>query len=420
MVANKQTKSPALLERVLWLFLSDKDRETILHDLGDYYIILAEGKSVLRANFWYVVQILKIIKGKLFNTLFWSPPMFKNYLKITFRNIQRYKGYSFINIAGLAIGLACFILILLYVRYELSYDKFYKNSERIYRVVCELPSELGSDLLAITPAPFAPAMKETFPEVESATRFSARNRLLLTREETSFYERGLFADEHFFDVFSFKLIKGEKNNILENLESIIISQRLANKFFGNENPMEQFLECSLGKFAVVGIVENVPENSHIQFDWLIPFARQFNAEHRATQLAAWNWDDYYTYAVLNEKSQVDDFENKLNAYTKNIYSQSEWPIRGSFKYFLQPLQLTHLTSGYRYELSATTDMDIIKLFSAIGVFILLIACFNAMNLMTAHASKRFKEIWTWQNKIVKLYSFLQLVDFRYMDLILID
>lgn len=392
MVVNKQIQIPVLLERLLKLFLSARDQETISADLGDYYFILAEEKNTRWANIWYIVQILKIVKGKLFNALFWSGPMFKNYLKITFRNFKRYKGYSFINVAGLVVGMVCFILILLYVRYELNYDKYYENSDRIYRVVCELPSELGSDRLAITPAPFAPALKDDFPEVESATRFSSRNRLLLTKDETSFYERGLFADEHFFKVFSFKLIKGEKKHILQDLESIVISQRLADKFFGNQNPIGQFLECSLGKFPVVGIVENVPENSHIQFDWLIPFARQFNAGSRARRLAAWNWDDYYTYTILNKNSKEEDFENKFNTFTKSVYDKSEWPIRSSFKYSLQPMKSTHLTSGFRYELSATTDIDIIRLFSAVGIFILLIACFNAMNLMTAQASKRFKEI----------------------------
>jgi putative ABC transport system permease protein len=319
--------------------------------------------------------------------------MFKNYLKLVLRNIQRNKGYSFINIAGLVIGMTCFILIMLFVQYELSYDNFHENHDRIFRIICQLPGEeygMTEDVLAITPAPLASAMMEAFPEVESATKFNARNRLLLSKDQTNFFEAGVFADNNFLNIFSFKLIKGDKNNVLRNPQNIIISQRLAQKFFGNDDPMGKTLTCYLGDFTVTGIAEDVPENSHIQFDWIIPFESQFQPENRDRQLNMWNWDDYYSFVKLQAGFESKAFEEKLNAFIKTKYT--DWEVRTHFKYFLQPLHQVHLTSGYRYELGVTTDISLIRLFSAVAIFVLLIACINAVNLSTANASKRAKEI----------------------------
>ena len=319
--------------------------------------------------------------------------MFNNYLKLIIRNIQRNKGYSFINIAGLVIGMTCFILIMLFVQYELSYDKFHQNSDRVFRIIFQLPGEkfgTTEDILAITPAPLAAAMMEAFPEVESATRFNSLNQLLLSRDEMHFFEAGVLADQNFFNMFSFKLIKGDKEKILDNLQNIIISQRLAQKFFGNDDPMGKTLTCSLGDFTVAGIAEHAPENSHIQFDWILPFESQFQPDDRARRLNAWNWDNYYSFIKLQPGSDARAFEKKLNDFIKTKYG--DWEFRLHFKYFLQPLHQVHLTSGYRYELGVPTDISLIRLFTVVAIFVLLIACINAVNLSTANASKRAKEI----------------------------
>ncbi|MCI0496573.1 ABC transporter permease [candidate division KSB1 bacterium] len=319
--------------------------------------------------------------------------MINNYLKLVLRNIQRNKGYSFINIAGLVIGMTCFILIMLFVQYELSYDNFHENQDRIFRIIFQLPGEkfgMTEDILAITPAPLAAAMMEAFPEVESATRFDARNQLLLSRNEAHFFEAGVFADENFLNMFAFKLIKGDKNKVLDNPQNIVISQNVAKKFFGNDDPMGKTLTCSLGDFTVAGIAEDAPENSHIRFDWMLPFESQFQPEDRARRLNAWNWDNYYSFIKMQPGFDVKAFEEKLNAFikTKNV----DWEARTHFKYFLQPLRKVHLTSGYLYELGVPTDISLIRLFSAVAIFVLLIACINAVNLATANAAKRAKEI----------------------------
>jgi len=319
--------------------------------------------------------------------------MLQNYLKLLIRNIQRNKGYSFINIAGLVIGMTCFILIMLFVQYELSFDNFHQDSERIFRVVCQLPGEkfgMSEDILAITPAPLASAIQETFPEVEAATKFNSRNRLLLSREETHFFEAGVFADKNFLNIFSFKLITGDKNKVLDHPQNIVLSQRVAQKFFGQADPLGKTITCTFGDFTVAGIAADVPENSQIQFDWIIPFESQFAPEERNQRLNQWNWDDYYSFVKMQAGCDIKLFEEKLNAFLQTKYT--DWEVRTHIKYFLQSLPRFHLTSGYRYETGVTTDTTLIRLFSAVAIFILLIACINAVNLTTANASKRTKEI----------------------------
>jgi len=213
-------------------------------------------------------------------------------------------------------------------------------------------------------------------------------RVLLSREEKNFYARGLFTDEQFLKVFSFKLLAGETKRALENLDSIILSQQLALKFFGHEDPIGKTLNCSLGDLEVVGIVENVPENSHLQFDWLIPFAKQFPPENRAKKANQWWNNVYYTYSVLKPGTDPLEFGTRLNLFLQKI--EPEWKTKR--RYYLQALESIHLKSHGNMEFSVNNDIKIIGLFITIAVFILMIAFINSINLATAHASKRAKEI----------------------------
>jgi len=329
------------------------------------------------------------------NKIYWSAAMFRNYLKIALRNMKRHKTFSIINISGLIVGLTCFILIFLYVRYEKSYDTFHENSDRIFRVATQDAGNMakGNDTWASTSAALAPMLMDEFPEVRAATRFSPVDRLLLTKEDKSFYERGLFADEYFFDVFSFQLIRGNKKRILDNPDSIVISKRIAMKFFGNENPVGKTLNCSLGDMEVVGIVENIPKNSHIQFDWLISF-KQVKASieaNRNPQFFWWGAINYYTYCLLKNESFKEPLENKIAASMNKKYKDFGWEDM-RYLYHLQPLKSIHLQSHLNWEFSVNNSDKLILLFSVIAVFILAIACINSMNLSSALAAKRMKEI----------------------------
>jgi len=203
--------------------------------------------------------------------------MFKNYLKISFRNIQKQKGYTALNIGGLAIGIACCILISLYVHFELSYDRFHKHADRIYRVVMDFKTEERSSKTPILSASMGLALKEEFPEVEEMVRlftYSWRTTALVTSGEKHFYEGRFFlADKTIFDVFSFEFLKGIPQVALQSKNSIVITEETAKKYFGEDDPIGKILSVTnLGKldFQVTGVVKNVPSNSHLKFDFLAP------------------------------------------------------------------------------------------------------------------------------------------------------
>jgi len=392
---KKRNNPPKILEIFLQSLLSHEDRESLLGDFKEMYDQISNERGVIRALCWYVFHIIKLMPAYVENKIYWSAAMFRNYLKIALRNMKRHKTFSIINISGLIVGLTCFILIFLYVRYEKSYDTFHENSDRIFRVATQDSGNMakGNDTWASTSAALAPMLMDEFPEVRAATRFSPVDRLLLTKEDKSFYERGLFADEYFFDVFSFQLIRGNKKRILDNPDSIVISKRIAMKFFGNENPVGKTLNCSLGDMEVVGIVENIPKNSHIQFDWLISF-KQVKASieaNRNPQFFWWGAINYYTYCLLKNESFKEPLENKIAASMNKKYKDFGWEDM-RYLYHLQPLKSIHLQSHLNWEFSVNNSDKLILLFSVIAVFILAIACINSMNLSSALAAKRMKEI----------------------------
>jgi len=382
--------------RFAWWILKNlsiySDRYLIKEDLEEEYLNLCQTQGKRKTRRWLWRQTLLAVGFYVKYIFSWRTLMLKNYLKITIRNIKRHKTFSFINMAGLVVGMTCFLLILVYVYYELSYDSMHEKADRIYRVAFKHPgmSYMGYDSHLVTPSALAPALMESFPEVSHATRFQVTRRLLLSREEKSFYARGLFADEQFFDVFSFGLVSGSKKNVLKNPGSIIITPQLAQKFFGNEDPLGKTLVSSLGEFEIVGILEYVPENSHIQFDWLIPFANLFRVEERDSKLYDWIMGNYYTYCVLKTGSDSQEMEKKLTAFMSKI--NKGLGRKTERRYFLQALRSIHLKSHIGFEFSVNSDIKIIRLFFTIAVFILLIACVNFINLSTAHASKRAKEI----------------------------
>jgi len=387
---KRRNNPPKILEAFLQALLSPLDRESLLGDFNEMYDRISDESGVIRARCWYIFHIIKLMSAYAVNKIYWSAAMFRNYLKIALRNMKRHKTFSIINISGLVVGLTCFILIFLYVRYERSYDTFHENSDRIFRVTTQDP---GIDTWATTSAALAPMLMDEFPEVRAATRFNPVDRFLLTKEDKSFYERGLFADEYFFDVFSFQLIGGNKKRILDNPDSIVISQRIAMKFFGNENPVGKTLNCSLGDMEVVSVVENIPKNSHIQFDWLISF-KQIKASIERGKNPEFFWHgalNYYTYCVLKNESAKENLESKIAASMNKKYLDFGWEDM-KYTYHLQPLKSIHLQSHLTWEFSVNNSDKLILLFSVIAVFILGIACINSMNLSSAYAAKRMKEI----------------------------
>ncbi|MFC1724416.1 ABC transporter permease [candidate division KSB1 bacterium] len=317
--------------------------------------------------------------------------MLRNYLYIAFRNIRKQKGYSLINIAGLAVGMACFILIILYLQNEFSYDNFHEKKDNIHRIIQQQPGNIyiGSDYFAVTPARLAPALMEDFPEVEFATRIDDIGRGLLKKGDISFYEMGIYTDENFFDVFTFEMAEGEGKSALQEPFTIILSEKLAKKYFGDENPIGKTINFNeKNDLTVKGIHKEVPANSHFKFDYIISWKTKEADPNTLKNMSSWGNSSFYTYLVLSPGTNI---ENTLRKFTIYYKQKSEQP-NSTRIWIIQHLKDIHLRSTFNFDMAERTDIKHLYLLSGIGLLILGIACINYMNLATARSSKRAREI----------------------------
>ena len=315
--------------------------------------------------------------------------MLRNYVKVAIRNLVKHKFYGIINVLGLAIGMTCCLLIFLYVQHELSYDSFHTKVDRIYRVVTDIKTPTETLNINITSAPMAAYMKADFPEVEDIVRLDDA-RLLIQRGKQTFQEdESMFADSTFFHVFDFTLLRGNPNTALVAPFSIVLTEDAAKKYFGDEDPMGQRLRMD-GEYdlTVTGVMQNMPENSNFTFDVLLSLSTRLEKldPDRAEQ---WGNFGYESYVLLSEQANASTLESKLSAFLRNYISSEDRDEGMTYTLFLEPL-----TDVYFSERGApqTGSLTNIKIFSVIAVFILLIACINFMNLATARATERAKEV----------------------------
>jgi putative ABC transport system permease protein len=315
--------------------------------------------------------------------------MLRNYFTIAWRNLVRNKVYSFINIVGLAIGMTCFILIALFIQYELSYDTGHEKAGQIYRVAQRQKGNefRGTDLFAKTPAAMAPTLEAEFPEVEVATTVQV-HKVLLAKENKVFSEQGLFTDEHVFDVFTFPLIEGAGKEALKDPNTIILTLSLAKKYFPHENPIgKTLLFGNEHPLTVRGIIADIPENQHFTFDYITSYK---NYPYYEGNRNTWNSNNYLTYVVLQDGYNYREFEKKLVSLDKYLGSYKGLPFTPSF--FLQPLLSIHLYSHVNFEMGANGNIRYVYIFASIAFVILLLASINYTNLTTAQSARRAKEV----------------------------
>ena len=315
--------------------------------------------------------------------------MLKNYLKIVLRNIKRHKGYSFINIAGLAIGMACTVLILLWVRDELSYDRFHENGDNIYRVVADVSFANNSYHSVIGPPPLAPALKDEFPEIIDSTRFRKCERMVLKYREKVFYEDGIvFADPSFLEIFTFPFIKGNPETALSDPFSLIVTEEMAQKYFGSEEPINKAMSIDGQLIKVTGVIENIPHNSHLQFDFIISIQV---LNQLGQNLNNWGNSNCHTYVQLQKNADKQDVDQKIAEFLQIKLNIDPKQVKA--KLYLQDLKKIHLNPGIVDQTYAVVgDIKYVYIFSIIAFFILFIACINFMNLSTARSANRAKEV----------------------------
>ena len=333
--------------------------------------------------------------------------MLRNFFKIAIRNLFKDKFYAFINILGLSIGITSCLLIVLYVAEELNYDKFHTDADRIYRVVAKARMSENEVLDFVgTPAPMAEEFKNAIPEIEAITRLHSLGMVFNHNENVYKEDHLMYADSTFFDVFDYKLLQGNRKGSLTEPNSIILTEDMAIKYFGidaldNGSILGSFLKANGKVFKITGIIENIPGNTHLTFDMLVSMSTYPEA-----LTTNWLSMNYFSYLKLREGVTIPDIEDKVTdivvekvapqamAYLKlpKEAFKDRASVNKTFHFIFQPVSSIHLYSHFRGEIGTPGNISYIYIFSAIAIFIIIIACINFMNLATARSSKRAMEV----------------------------
>ena len=318
--------------------------------------------------------------------------MFKNNLKIAWRNIVRQKGYSFINIFGLAAGIACCLLIALWVQNELRFDRFNEKADRIQRIYQKLTMNNRVRVAPVASPLLAPALLETFPEVEQAVRIIPMGSTTIRCDDREFRERQIpYADASFFSVFTVPLRQGDARTALAAPYSVVLDEKTARSYFGSQPALGKTLRFGDGHtYTVTGVMDDMPGHSHLRFNILCSFSTWLE-ENRA-DAERWGAFTTFTYVLLAPGTRTAAFTEKVNRLSNEKIGNDLKRIGGSLKVFLQPLLDIHLHSNFEVDMAATNDIASVYLFSGIALFILLIACINFINLATARFANRAMEV----------------------------
>jgi putative ABC transport system permease protein len=385
---------PAFFLRFFRWFCDPALAEDIEGDLLEMFQRDAQTGQVRKARLQFSLHVLRLFRPGIIKkfgqspTYFHPAPMLKNYFITSIRSLARSKGFSIINIAGLAVGLATFCLISFYVYHELSFDRYHEKSDRIFRIVENLRTENEMLFQSTSSPPMGPAMLRDFPEVEHYVRFQNWN-LLAQRNDISYYEPDSYiADSTVFDVFSFELMKGDRRTALREPFSIVLTETMAHKYFANEDPVGQTIKMDNDNYTVTGVMKDVPENSHFRFSNLISFST-WSRNNKDGEDNGWFWNGFHTYVLMRDASAVDKVRAKMKGFIDRNVS------KGGMYYEDLPLQaLTeiYMAPPRSWENGTRGNMNNVYILSIIAVFILLIACFNYINLATARASRRLKEV----------------------------
>ena len=314
--------------------------------------------------------------------------MFTTYFKTSVRFLLKNRFYALINIFGLALGIATFLLIALWVIEEVSYDRFHTKAEHIFRMNVQFnETETPYPSVAL---PLAETLEDNFPEIQKIVRIRPDQKPLITKDQIQFYEKSLlFVDPAFFEIFDFELLKGNKTTALDDPHAVVITEAMATKYFGEEDPIGQVLIYqNKTQLKVTGIIQNPPTNSHIQFDFIAPFSLYEILIREG--MNKW-FAGAFTYLFLQKETDISAFNQKLTAFARQAY-QPHYPKADKYQFPLTPLSKVHLWSEDHYDLSPPGSIWYVYLLGAIALLVLIIACINYINMATAQGAKRAMEV----------------------------
>jgi putative ABC transport system permease protein len=391
-------------------------------DFEEEFSYLYEKKGAVYANMRMWIMIFESAPGFIYNSIYWSAAMIKNYLKIAVRNITGRKLFSSIHIFGLSLGIACSILTFLFVRHEFSFDSFHEKADSLYRVWERefIPNRETLESME-TPFPLGPAMKADYPEILSIARLLHISRIVKT-ENAGIAERITLVDPEFFDMFSFSIKVGNSENPLYDLNSIVIAEDIALKYFNEKNPLGETIRFQLAEtevdFTVTAVIENAPNNSSISYSMLINMEniRQISSPRRLESFLSIT---YETYALLKEGTDSKVLEQKMKAMGKKYYYPDG---DGDATVLLQPMTDIHLNTSVPKGIAPVSDPVYSYILSGVSFLVLFIACVNFMTLSIGRSSSRAKEVGirkvmgAYRNQLMKQYlgeailiSFLALI-----------
>ncbi len=313
--------------------------------------------------------------------------MIKNLLTTAFRHILKNPGYSILNILGLSLGIASALFLIIYVSDEISYDRYHEKADRIYRVSSKITEPDDQFTWIVAQIPFGPQVAQDYPEVQSFVRFIPMNRALFRYEEKEYNEEDFFyVDSTLFDIFTYKVLKGEVKSALIEPDKIILTETAAGRYFGSDDPIGKTITSGNNSFEVTGVIEDVPSNSHFRFDAVA------SRNNLPKQLGSWANFGVFTYLLFPEGTDVSAFEEKM----QGMYNAYMQPIFGSLnitiEYILEPIKRIHLYSTNAGEPEPTGSITYVYIFAIVALFLVLIAAMNYMNLSTARSAKRAREV----------------------------
>ncbi|TDE14801.1 ABC transporter permease [Dyadobacter psychrotolerans] len=392
-----QPQAPRWAKTLLRWLHPENTLEEVEGDLDELYAYSVQRFGKRQALLRYLLNVATVLppfvprrrgNKKYEQSFSHSPDMLKNYFKIAWRNIVRQKAYSILNIAGLSIGMACSILILLWVQNELSYDRFHTRAGQLFRLTCTA----GDFKTAVSAAGMSGGLQSELPQITSGVRISKLIPMLFEAGEKKVEEKRVFyADSNFLEVFSFPLLAGNAATALKDPGAILITEEIAEKYYGNRDAVGKTIRINnKDNFTIAGILANTPSNSHLQFDVIIPMKT----------MAKWDWDlkndtwgnfNFYTYLELDEKTAASaSARQKLTQQIGKIFKDRGQTIQVDFQ--LQPLTDIHLHSNLQIDLPGHGNIQYVNIFFVVAIFILFVACINFMNLATARSERRAKEV----------------------------